>query len=233
MIKSTLQPGVFVFPFQFHLDHNLPGSCSVAFGRQRDRSVIVYLHKQSSPGSSNPTWSTLKSCEWSSPKGKWPWRRKRTRRRMSRSCVASPKGRVSLSANLVKNMYYPNETVEVKLQINNSESKVNLKACSLELVRERGAVCQGGGRRATATKVAKASSPNIAEGEYATGPFKCSSHPLIEPSTHARIMSCTYELVVRLSVPWSPDVVLAQPVQILNAPLTLILLPSHTSPIRS
>ena len=217
--KSTLQPGVFVFPFQFMLNHNLPGSCSVESGSSRGSVRYNLFVQVVVPGFFKANLEHLQELRVIEPLKQILSATQTYKEENVTFLCCIPKGRVTLSANIDKNVYYPNETVELKLQVNNSESKVNLKACSLELIQT--VVLRAKGEKKTFdVKIVKTKSPPVAAGEMCDRTIQMLLPPGLEASTTGSIMKCTYELNVRLSVPWSPDVTITQPVQILAAPMT-------------
>jgi arrestin (S-antigen)-like protein len=217
--KSTLQPGVFVFPFQFHLDYNLPGTCHITHGNSEGKVHYSLFAQAIVPGFFKSNLEHTQELRVAQPQREMAIATQTFKEENVTFLCCISKGHVSLSANLVKNLYYPNEMVEVKLQINNSESKVNLRACSLQLIQH--VVLHAKGAEETfSVKVAETKSPPIAAGETCDRTIQMLLPFTLESSTDARIVKCIYQLVVRLSVPWSPDVVLVQPVQILNAPLS-------------
>ena len=217
--KSTLQAGVFVFPFQFVLDHHLPGSCSIGFGSSTGDVTYKLFVQAIVPGFFKANLEHTQELRVVQPLRQLAVATQTFKEENVTFLCCIPKGRVTVSANLAKNVYYPNETVEVKLQVNNSESKVNLKACSLELIQTVTLYAKGE-EEALSKNIAKTKSPQIAAGEVCDRTIQMLLPSIIEASTDSMIVKCSYELVVRLSVPWSPDVVITQPVQILAAPLS-------------
>ena len=216
--KSTLQPGVFVFPFQFTLNNNLPGTCTVGCGDSQG-SVRYTLHVQAVvPGFFKANLEHLQDLRVIEPLRKKAVATQAHKEENVTFLCCIPKGSVSLSADLAKNVYYSGETVEVKLKVNNSESQVNLRGCSLELVQQV-FMRSGKEEEAFGLKVVREKSLAVAAGEICDRTIQMILPADMEATTIGGIIRCTYELTIRLSVPWSPDVVITQPVDIVATPM--------------
>ena len=218
-VKSTLQPGMYAFPFQFTLNDNyLPGSFFLdEWQKNFEISIRYRLHVEVTvPGTFKLGLDHTQDLRVIKP-----LKQARTAVQAYKEEVVTylgciSKGDVSLTANFAKNIYYPGETVEVKLQVNNSASQVDLKACSLELVRVTALYAKDSIEHRQ--KILKERSSPIAAGEICDRTIQMVLPTTMEASTIAMVMECSYELTIRLSVPWSADVVLTQPIQILAIP---------------
>ena len=217
---STLQPGVYAFPFQFTLSENyLPGSLSKNYWRRSfDVSIRYRLFVEvTMPGTFKLGLDHTQDLRVVAPSKQVPTAVQAYKEENVTLLRCIPKGSVSISANFNKNMYHPGDIVEAKVQVNNSASPVNLQACSLELIQVMGLYAKECIEHRI--KVIKEQSPPIAAGEVCDRTFQMALPLDIEASTDAMVVECAYELAIRLSVPWSADVVLTQPIQIVTTPM--------------
>lgn len=216
--SCVLNPGNFVFPFQFPLEAKLPGTFKLQTTHSSvqgvDASVLYQVEAEVAvPGMFNPNLrhsqqiliheplraALMASDTYKETKVTWM------------CCV--PKGTVSLSASLEKNAYCPGEVVRLRLIVDNSKSTVDLPACSLKLtgaitVRARGETKRMGGT------IVKATSPGLPAGERAERMIEMILPHSIEPSTSSKLVHCAYTVDAVLKVPWSPDVLCKTCVQI-------------------
>lgn len=212
--KCTLSGGNFVFPFQFQLEAKLPGTFEIYNSSQYSRHLSAKVSYQveaevAVPGMlrhsqdiliHEPLRATLASTET-------------FKETNVTFCCCIPKGRVSMSANIDQNAYRPGATVKLRLIVDNSQSRVDLEALSLKLVRTLQISARGETLYESRT-VAKVKSPGVSAGDRAERYIQLDLPTDSEPSTKAPLISCSYVLSVELKVPWSPDVVIRQPVQI-------------------
>lgn len=216
--KCTLAGGNFVFPFTFPLDSRLPGTFEISKGRafsQYFGGDISYRVEAevAIPGMLKPNLYHCQDILICEPL--------RTQMMTTNSYKESkvtflcciPKGQVAMSATIDRNAYGPGDVVQLHLTVDNSASTVNLEALSLKLVRTIKGYAGMDSYRDCET-VAKTRTPGLKAGDRADRQIQMVLPHDAEPSTDGRLVKCAYELSVVLKVPWSPDVVITQPVQI-------------------
>lgn len=243
--KSTLQGGNFVFPFQFQLQTNLPGTFDITNQKRFAKDLKASINYQvgvevAVPGMLQPNLRHSQDILICEPlRGLIMCSDTLKEAKVTFLCCI-PKGTVTLSANIDKNAYGPGETAQLHLIVDNSLSQVDLEAFSLKLVRKlevRAKVDNyagqswGAGSQSVSVKswggeetytdqvtVVKVSSPGVKAGERAERYIQLTLPHDTEPSTKSMLIDCSYELSVVLKVPWSPDVVTKQAVQIFAPP---------------
>lgn len=232
--KCTLASGNFVFPFQFLLDAKLPGTFEIygqqKFSQRSTKASITYRVETevAVPGLLKPNLyhsQDILICE--------PLRTALMSSDTYKECSVTflcciPKGTISMSANIDKNAYEPGDTVRLRLILDNSSSQVDLEYLSLKLVSEINLIATEvidrpiglDSRRichevsSSRGTIAKARSAGVKAGERVDRYIQLTLPTDCEPSTKSSLISCKYLLSVELKVPWSPDVVITQPVQI-------------------
>ncbi|PJF17204.1 hypothetical protein PSACC_03008 [Paramicrosporidium saccamoebae] len=219
--KSTLSSGNFVFPFQFQLDQKLPGTFEIYNKRQYSRSLQASLryHVEAEvavPGMLKPNLYHSQDILINEPLRNMLMSSDTLKEAKVTFLCCIPKGTVTMSANIDKNAYSPGETVQLHLIVDNSESQVDLEAFTLKLRKDL-SVHAGSDTFYGNGTVIKASSPGVRAGDRADRYIQLSLPHDTEPSTRSKLIECEYELNVVLKVPWSPDVVTKQAVQIVAA----------------
>lgn len=216
--KCTMAGGNFVFPFQFQLDSKLPGTYYMTKGSSWDGYVKASVSFQVEAEVAVPGILTPNLCHSQAILICEPLRDTLASSEVYQEqkvtflcCV--PKGVVSLSANIDKNAYCPGETVILRLVVDNSQSQVDLGACSLKLS-ESTTIRAGMDSKSLNRTIIKTKSLGVTKGERAERFIELQLPPQLEPSTSAHLVDCTYALDVVLKVPWSPDVVCRREVQI-------------------
>lgn len=216
--KTTLHAGNFVFPFQFILNANLPGTFNLYsqkhFSSRVQAKVWYSVEAEVAvPGLLTPNLRHSQDIIIHEPLRIAPMASETHKESKVTFLCCIPKGTINMSATIDKNAYGPGETVGLRLIVDNSQSTVDLEALSLKLVAQISLKANGGSTGSTGT-VVKARTPGLKAGERADRFIQLTLPLDTEPSTHSKLIECSYILSVELKVPWSPDVVVRQPVQI-------------------
>lgn len=215
--KSTLQPGIFVFPFQFTVDAGLPGTCSVeAHDFYRGRVYYEVKCEAVVPGFFKANVEHRQEILICEPLRQALVGSETYKEENVTFLCCIPKGTVSLSAVIDRNAYAPGDTVSLRLQVNNT-SKVHLKNCSLKLSRRLTLFAKGETYFNQET-ICKTNSPSVPPGESIERIIQMRLPDSAPTSTRSDLVKCDYSLVVTLKVPWSADVVITQPVQLVARP---------------
>jgi hypothetical protein len=219
--KSTLSGGNFVFPFQFQLDPKLPGTFEICNKRQYSRHLQASVGYQvkaevAVPGLLKPNLYHSQEILINEPLRSMLMSSDTLKEAKVTFLCCIPKGTVTMSANIDRNAYSPGETVQLHLIVDNSESQVDLEAFTLKLRKDL-SVRAGSDTYSAGGTVIKSSSPGVKAGERADRYIQLSLPHEAEPSTRSKLIDCEYELNVVLKVPWSPDVITKQAVQIVAA----------------
>ena len=211
--KCTLANGSFCFPFSFAIDSNLPGTFECS-GHSHGASVYYELEAEVAvPGMLTPNLRHNQELIINQPLGQQMAATETFKQAKVTFLCCIPKGEVSMAANIDRNAYAPGDQVNLRLQVDNSHSQVNLEAASLKLQRTLTLRAEGRSFSTTET-VCKAKSMAITAGEKADRFIQIAIPGKAEPSTDGSLVRHSYELEVCLSVPWSPNVRINQPVQI-------------------
>jgi hypothetical protein len=215
-MRSTLVGGNFSFPFQFTLDANLPGTFYTGSRHSMTYAASVHFEVGAEvvvPGifESNIRHSQdILICQPLS------------RALMQADCYKEskvtflcciPKGNVSLAATIDKNAYGPGDVVQVGLIVDNSGSQVDLENFSLRLDRTLELSAHGKSFY-DSTTIVKSKCAGVQAGQRAERQMGIQLPMDTEPSTRANLVRCSYNVVVELHVPWSPNVRVSTPVQV-------------------
>ena len=215
--KATMNPGIYVYPFRFQLDDNIPGSfvCS-----QTDfNGVIVYKLKAEvmRPGMFQTNIKNTQIVQVNTHlKHQISKVQMSKDANVTRLCCIDM-GEVSLSAILDKNAYSPGETANLIISIDNTASDVTLKHVSFKLSNQ---VTMRANLYVKSFKesACKNQAPSIPKGDTAHISFALSIPPNLNPTTQGVLISSYYEMEIVLSVPCSKDVVIALPVTLFAPP---------------
>lgn len=220
-VRSTLVGGSFCFPFEFTLDTGLPGTFSLYNGRQSSTQATVHYEVRAEvqvPGlfeSDLKHYQEILICQ---PLKQQLMSSDTYKESKVTFLCCIPKGTVSLAATIDKNAYAPGEPVMLNLIVDNSQSRVDLESFSFRL--ERNITLRASGESHYENSViVKTKCPGVVKGERAERRLAVQLPLRTEPSTDSRLVKCYYTLIVELSVPWSPNVKVTQPVQVYAAPL--------------
>lgn len=211
--KCTLANGSFCFPFSFVIDSNLPGTFEC---RESTYGGSVYYELEAEvavPGMLTPNLRHSQELIINQPLNQQMQATDTFKQAKVTFLCCIPKGEVGMAANIDRNAYAPGDQVNLRLQVDNSNSQVNLEAASLKLHRTLTLRAEGRSFSTTQT-VCKAKSMPIAAGEQTDRFIQVGIPHRSEPSTDGHLVNNSYSLEVCLSVPWSPNVRINQPVQI-------------------
>lgn len=216
--KCTLTSGNFVFPFQFRLDAKLPGTFEIynhkSFSQYATANITYRVEAEVAvPGLLTPNLRHSQDILICEPLRAVLMASDTYKETKVTFLCCIPKGNVSMTANIDKNAYAPGESVQLRLIIDNSQSRVDLDCLVLRLSSKISLHASGDEATCSGT-VVKASSAGVKAGERADRFIQLSLPPDLEPSTSSDLISCEYVLNVILKIPWSPDVNIKQPVQI-------------------
>lgn len=218
---STLAPGVYGFSFKFKLKQNLPGSFWYnKTGNDESQAEVDYQLKAEIfvPGSTEPKFSLSHQFVVVQPLEGEVMSSETYQEANVSFLYCIPRGQVSLSAAVDKNVYCPGESIMLSLIVDNSKSTVNLPRFSLKLQRVV-SLCSQGKTNYKVTTVVKSSIEGVPKGERAERLMAVNLPKETEPSTNGLLVKCYYELLVELQVPWSPNVTTKTPVQVYATPL--------------
>jgi hypothetical protein len=216
--KCTLAGGNFVFPFQFQLESRLPGTFEIYNSKRYSRYLAASVAYQveaevAIPGMLRPNLYHTQDILINEPLRAALMASETYQEQKVTFMCCIPRGTITLSANIDKNAYGPGEVAQLRLIVDNSQSTVNLEGCSLKLQRMLRVHARGESYTDSGT-VVKATSPGVKAGERAERFIQLVLPQDSEPSTTSSLVECSYVLSADLKVPWSPDVVCKQNIQI-------------------
>lgn len=227
---SVLMGGNYVFPFRFHLSHSLPGTFTMMSTRSDRKGEVRYelAAEVAVPGLLNPNLRHSQQVLVRESLRTFLAASDAYQESKVTFLCCLPRGVVSMSASLDRNAYCPGETVCLRLLIDNSLSQVDLEAASLKLTVRLSLRAQGE-RASEAHNLCRAKAPGVKAGERAERHVQLTLPSNVEPSTTGQLITCEYTIDAVLKVPWSPDVVCKQSVQIV-APIQESYVPTLVYP---
>lgn len=216
---STLEAGVYTFPFKLRLKENIPGTFWYRKDGLESQAEVDYQitaavkshltsELQCSTGLviAQPVKEEIMSAEtYQEAKVSFMY------------CI--PRGQVSLSAAIDKTAYSPGDPVMLSLIVDNSKSNVDLPRFSFKLERTISLVAEGKTHYRT-NIVAKNQIEGVPKGDKAERIMTVNLPIDTETSTDGQLIKCYYELVVELQVPWSPKIKTTTPVRVFARPLS-------------
>lgn len=217
--KATLHNGNFLFPFQFQLEHGLPGTFTISSQSSGFNSfpkgIVRYSVKAevAVPGMFKPNIKSTQDILICEPLDRALMSSDTYKEAKVTFLCCIPKGHVSVAANIDKNAYAPGEVVNVRLIVDNTQSHVALDGLSLKLQQSLKLSAQNHTYQRDET-VARGRSQAVPVGERTDRIIQLVIPQQTEPSTRASLVRCDYTLKIDMIVPWSPNVTLKQPVQI-------------------
>ncbi len=235
-IRSTLVAGNFCFPFQFILDHGLPGTFSLSsYGGSAFNACVRYEVRAEVgvPGIFEPNLKHYQDVLIHQPLKQALMASDTYKETKVTFLCCIPKGTVSLAATVDKNAYAPGENVMLNLIVDNSNSKVDLGDFSFKLERSIALYAEGRSHYESDV-VVRSKCGGVPRGERAERRMAVQLPHRSEPSTDGHLVKCNYRLIVELHVPWSPNVKVTTPVQIYAPQLTTysanIVMPPNWAP---
>lgn len=219
--RSTLVGGNFCFPFKIRLDHNIPGTFDFYGGGFSNTQANVKFEIRAEvqvPGFFEPNLKHYQDILICQPLKREIMSSDTYKEAKVTFLCCIPKGQVSLSAAIDKNAYAPGEQVMLSLIVDNSQSQVDLETFSFKL--ERNIILHANGQSHYKTDtIVKSKVAGVPKGDRAERVMAVNLPHRTEPSTDGRLVKCSYQLIVELHVPWSPNVKTKTPVQIFAAPI--------------
>lgn len=215
--KATLHPGMYVYPFRFKLDDNIPGSFAISKYNATGRIVYKLKAEVLRPGMFKANVKHTQLLQVST----------RLRHPISQIQMAKEAnvtkfccidmGEVSCSAILDKNAYVPGEVANLVISIDNTASDVTLKHISFKLANHLTMRAKSYSKTFK-DNACKNQAPSIPKGDTAHITFSLKLPHNLSPTTHGLLINSYYEMEIVLSVPCSTDIVIALPVTIFAAP---------------
>lgn len=215
-VKSTMMPGNYCFPFQFTLENHLPGTFTLntEHGSSTDARVRYECRAEVQvPGifeSNLKHYQDILICQ-PLKNGMMAIDTYKETKVTFLCCI--PKGTVSLAATIDKNAYAPGECVMLRLIVDNSKSQVDLSSFKFHLTQDI-TLFAGGQSKSMSRVVVTNRCDGVRKGDRIDRNMAVQLPLHCEPSTDGYLVKCKYTLVVELSVPWSPNVRVIQPVQV-------------------
>jgi hypothetical protein len=232
--NSILTAGNFIFPFDFTLDHHLPGSFYFQEGSSTGEVSYKVIVEVSTPGIFSLNLRHDQSFVVRELL-KQPLSATETYKESDVTFLCCiNKGRVTMSANIDKNAAAPGENINLHILVNNSSSQVNLKRVDFYVTRR--VTLRAGGRSSDDSRnIITSTSPPVPMGTIADRNIAVTLPYGALSSTRSSLITCEYFLTVELSVPWSPNVRFTLPFQVYApAPtdyVTVISYPPGWNPI--
>lgn len=211
--KVTLVPGMYVYPFKFKLDDNVPGSISYGSGSNSGKIVYKVKTEVVRPGifiSNIKHTQIIQVCERVS--GPITSLQAMKEANVSRFCCVDM-GELVCSAILDKSAYSPGEEAKLVIAVDNTASDITLKHVSFKLVNKihlRARSYTQDFRVSTC----KNRAPGIPKGDTAHIDFTLKIPSNLDPSTSGTLVRSNYDFEVVFSVPWGSDIVVNLPVKI-------------------
>lgn len=215
--KATLYPGMYVYPFKFKLDENLPGSFSMTKGDAFGQIIYKLKAEVMRPGMFQANVKHTQIVPLSTRLSR-PIQTIQTSREanVTKLCCIDM-GTVSFSAILDKNAYSPGDVANLVLSIDNTASDVTLKHVSFKLANHV-SMRANNYSQSFRDSACKNQAPSIPKGDTAHIQFNLNLPYHLTPTTVGTLINSYYEFEVVLSVPCSKDVIMRLPVTIFAPP---------------
>lgn len=208
-----MNPGIYVYPFKFKLDENIPGSFSMHQGDAFGQIVYKVKAEVMRPGMFT---ANIKHTQCIQVVSNFQRNIQKVQAmkdaKVTKLCCIDM-GNLSCSAILDKNAYSPGDVANLIISIDNTASDVTLKHVSFKLV-NRVNMRAKSYSQSFRTINCKNRAPSIPKGETAHINFALNLPPVLTPTTIGALISSYYEFDVVMSVPCSKDIVLSLPVTI-------------------
>lgn len=211
--KATLHPGIYVYPFKFKLDENLPGSFSINKGDTFGKIVYKLKAEVMRPGRFQANIKHTQYVQLSTRLSR-PIQSIQTssEANVTRLCCIDM-GSVSLSVILDKNAYSPGDVANLTIAIDNSASDVTLKHVAFKLV-NRVNMRANTYSQSFRDSACNNQAPSVPKGDTAHIQFSLNLPYHLTPTTVSSLINSFYEFEVVLSIPCSADVIMRLPVTI-------------------
>lgn len=211
--KAILNPGIYVYPFKFKLDDNLPGSFRMCHDNSFGQIVYKLKAEVMRPGMFQANIKHTQFIQLSTRLSK-PIRSIQMSKEanVTKLCCIDM-GNVALSAFLDKNAYAPGDVAELVISIDNTASDVTLKHVSFKLannVRMRAGTYSQSVRNSTC----KNQAPSIPKGDTAHIQISLNLPNNLTPTASGSLINSYYEFEVVLNVPCGTNIIMKLPVTI-------------------
>ena len=218
--KCTFAPGEYIFPFNFQLPSNIPGSFTTKniIGNRSPVGIVKYQVKTKAKSSGMLISDLTQACEFTVTE--------RLYRNINTSQVSQdthvtilccfPRGKVNVVAFMDKDAYVPGEIAQLRLFLDTTQSRVKHSSIKVHL-------------RQAVYITAEGHPSKVAKVLCTTKTFGVSANEKVERylefpipkncsvSIKSRLIACQHEILVELPVSWSPNVVIKQPVCLYRA----------------
>lgn len=212
-MKATLNPGMYVYPFKFELDENLPGSFIFKKGNASGKIIYKLKAEVARPGmfQSNVKNTAIVPIITKMP-GLIQKMQATKEANVTRMCCIDM-GDIRCSAILDKNAYSPGDVAHLVISIDNTSSDVSLKHVSFKLTNH--VQIRSGSYAVTQAETAcKNQAPGIPKGDTAHIDITVDLPRHLTATTSGSLISSLYLFDVVMSVPCSTDIVMSLPVTI-------------------
>lgn len=211
--KSTLGNGNFVFPFEFILDANLPGTFYLKDGKAKGEVVYKVEAEVVVPGFFTSNLRHEQEIVIKEPLKQMLAGSETFKETDVTFLCCINKGRVTMSANVDKNAAAPGEAINLHIVVDNTRSQVDLKEVRFHVKREIKFRANGESWSDHST-IITSTSPQVLQGMNADRWIAVRIPNGTMPSTTSSLIKCAYYLTVELAVPWSPNVRINLPLQV-------------------
>lgn len=208
-----MNPGIYVYPFSFRLQSQLPGSFSIE--KPDFSGQITYKVKAEAvrPGMFASNLKSLQFINVINPHTGPLYKVQKSRELNVTKCCCIDMGTVEVSAIVDKNAFHPGQVVKVIAAVDNTSSDVSLQNVSYSLqnqvflktadyIQERTSV------------ISSNEAPKIKKGDTAYIEFSFALPYVMNPSMNSNIVNSFYILKVILSVPYSSNLEVELPIRI-------------------
>ncbi|OQS02327.1 hypothetical protein THRCLA_05287 [Thraustotheca clavata] len=217
-VQQQIPPGNYVYPFEYILPNDLPGS----FDNKKDNGVVAKI-TYSITGTLSIDGMLTKDLSKTIPLNVYEqWNGEIASISNEKSVDVKllelfNKGKCNLRIALDKNVYEPNEIVMIHCNILN-QAKKGVKSIQFDLIQTVKAnirtYCTLAKIMCTATFPGTPASSEISQ----VFSFQLKDDGLY-PSTHGQVLTCSYRIEMTCTIPFCPDIILALPIT--------ITMPSH------
>ncbi len=215
--KATLNPGVYVYPFRFRLDEQIPGSFYMSNGDAMGRIMYKLKAEVTRPGMFKANVKHTQMVQISNRLLQPITKIQMIRESNVTRCSCIDMGEISCAAILDKNAYTPGEVANLIISIDNTASDVTLKHVSFKLA-NHGSMRARYYTQTFWNSECKNQAPSIPKGDTAHINFSLNIPNDLTPTTHGILINSYYEMEVVLSVPCSTDLMISLPVTIFAVP---------------
>ena len=211
--KATLNPGIYVYPFKFKLDDNLPGSFRIKNGDSFGQIVYKLKAEVTRPGMFQANVKHTQFIQLSTRLSRPIQSIQASKGANVTKLWCIDMGNVALSVILDKNAYSPGDVANLVISIDNTASDVTLKHVSFKLANNVN-MRANNFSRSFRDSACKNQAPSIPKGDTAHIQFNLDLPHTLTPTTVSSLINSYYEFEVILSVPCSADVIMRLPVTI-------------------